>query len=639
MAEVESINGNPIVAEVASESIQPSVDAWLAAHPEATTTVQDNSITNAKLVQSGGILSDVGDMHLDAGDGLSITMPPVAGANFRTLQGFTLRKGCAYEFTSTQTSDGANTSWALFDGSGTQLVNLGGSVAGQMKWYGYTPSADIEGAYFQHWGNSASGTFTDTVRLVIDKDKAAEGGAYAAMASLTGFDMSMDASDFFCGSFNQNGYAGSETLRICTAPMLVKGGAVVSWSAGASGLYCDVVYLAKDAENKVIYSTNLIADNWRQNATVTIPNDGYLVVLAATAATYGASSAIKPSDFDSTVTIRRPYSAGAVTAQNVLEQSFNAAYHEGASDFATKCTQFSALMYGDTMADATAPSDMESFLFFTDPHLCESSGWEDRCYEYIAQIQKYYNSTPTTFCMCGGDWLGNGDLPAEACFKMGYIDGFMHSMFDNCYMLVGNHDTNYQGKLTESSANWTTRLSDQSIRDLWYRGGKAYYEFSGANTRFFCFDTGIEAQTLTENGNYGYEQAYWFAEQLISNTADHIAIAAHILYYNEQLVLQPLSKLVLDTAQAFNSRGTISFVGSTYNFANTTGKVEFAIFGHIHADSDVVINGIPCIVTTWVRDNDSLGPTFDLMLADYSNRVLHAVRVGAGSSRTINLAQ
>ena len=56
MAEIETINGNPIDAEVASESIQPSVDAWLAAHPEATTTVQDNSITDAKLVQTGGVL-------------------------------------------------------------------------------------------------------------------------------------------------------------------------------------------------------------------------------------------------------------------------------------------------------------------------------------------------------------------------------------------------------------------------------------------------------------------------------------------------------------------------------------------------------------------------------------------------------
>lgn len=59
MAEIETINGNPIVAEVASESIQPSVDAWLAAHPEVTTTVQDGSVTDAKLVQTGGVIDAV----------------------------------------------------------------------------------------------------------------------------------------------------------------------------------------------------------------------------------------------------------------------------------------------------------------------------------------------------------------------------------------------------------------------------------------------------------------------------------------------------------------------------------------------------------------------------------------------------
>lgn len=39
------------------------VDAWLEAHPEATTTVQDNSLTDAKLVQTGGVLSRVDDLE------------------------------------------------------------------------------------------------------------------------------------------------------------------------------------------------------------------------------------------------------------------------------------------------------------------------------------------------------------------------------------------------------------------------------------------------------------------------------------------------------------------------------------------------------------------------------------------------
>lgn len=53
----------PIVQEEVGDDIIGVVDAWLVAHPEATTTVQDGSITNAKLVQTGGVLSEVEDIR------------------------------------------------------------------------------------------------------------------------------------------------------------------------------------------------------------------------------------------------------------------------------------------------------------------------------------------------------------------------------------------------------------------------------------------------------------------------------------------------------------------------------------------------------------------------------------------------
>lgn len=42
--------------------LQEYVDNWLDDHPEATTTVQDGSVTDAKLVQSGGILDSLADL-------------------------------------------------------------------------------------------------------------------------------------------------------------------------------------------------------------------------------------------------------------------------------------------------------------------------------------------------------------------------------------------------------------------------------------------------------------------------------------------------------------------------------------------------------------------------------------------------
>ena len=631
------------------ESIPNAVDAWLDEHPEATTTVQDGSITgpkiadntipDAKLAQTGGVLSATKDMRLQAGEMLSATKPPTAATNFRTLEGLTLHKGCAYELTSTLSSDASATGWNLRDANGTQIATFSTVKPNTTEQAGFSATDDVSGAYVNHWGNSSAGTFTDTIRLVYDKQEIAKGSTQAAMASMTGYNITLNAGDFFRGNFNTTGYVGGETKRIVTAPMIVKKGTVINIAAGTNGLYVIVlVFGIDDDDGEIVFSPMLTASAWISDGSYTVPYDGYIVIGAANAATFGDSTAIVPSDFDSTVTISRPYAAGAVTVQNVLEQSFNSAYHIGATDFATKCQQFSTLMYGDTMGDVDAPSDIESFLFFTDPHLAESSGWENLCMEFIAQIQKYYNSTPTSFCLCGGDWLGNNDLPAEACFKMGYIDGFMHSMFDNCYMLVGNHDTNYQGKLTPESETWTTRLSDQSIRDLWYRGGNAYYEFMGASTRFFCFDTGIEAQALSANDNYGYEQANWFASKLLTNTVEHIALAAHILYYDSSNNMQPLTQLVLSIAQEFNTRGSISVDGTPYNFSECTGTVEFLIAGHMHSDGTATISGIPCIMTTWVRDNESYGPTFDLVLVDYDAGEIKTVRVGDGSDRTISLA-
>lgn len=328
-----------------------------------------------------------------------------------------------------------------------------------------------------------------------------------------------------------------------------------------------------------------------------------------------------------------------LTRSEIAAQSFNSAYHTGATDFASKCTEFSSLFYGDTIVpDKTAPADFESFLFFTDPHLLNGTGWESKCTEMIAQIQKYYNSTPTHFILCGGDWIGSNDLPSEACFKLGYINGFMSSMFDNCRMLVGNHDLNYQGKATAQSDRGTTRLSNQSISDLWYKGGKAYYSFDGLNTRFFCFDTGSDGDSMNA---YFWEQAQWFANALDSENSNHIAIAVHILYKSlsaNPKVMSPLTAQLLAIAQAFNNRGTVTVNGTSHNYEGKTGKIEFLLGGHTHADYNEVINGIPCVLTTQVKPSSASAATFDLVCVDYSAGKLKMIRIGDGSNREFSLS-
>ena len=336
-----------------------------------------------------------------------------------------------------------------------------------------------------------------------------------------------------------------------------------------------------------------------------------------------------------------------LTSNSIQEDTFNASFHTGAKDFATICKRYGMLFNGDEKNGDTAVDTCESFLWFTDPHLFTATdGGIHKMEEYVAQLQKYYNSTPTTFAICGGDWLGNSDVPEMACYKMGYIDGICRSMFDKCYMLVGNHDTNYQGKKDANSSTYTTRLSRLAIRNLWYRDiGRAYYDFDGVNTHFYCFDTGIENQTLEYNNGYGYEQATWFAEKLMKEQYNHVAIAAHIYAYStipDGAVpndVQPLTRLLLQISSAYNRRIEISVNGKNYNFVDATGRVEFMLAGHSHEDYTLMDSGIPIIATLDCGNHQSYTAdcSFDLVFVDYDNRKIKCIRAGVGEDREINL--
>ena len=315
----------------------------------------------------------------------------------------------------------------------------------------------------------------------------------------------------------------------------------------------------------------------------------------------------------------------SLNKDSIAEQAFNSSYHKDPVNFQMKAQQFSFLLNG--------LDKVETFLFFTDPHLAEFSRWENLFREYLVVIQQYYNSTPTSFCLCGGDWLGNSDLPETACFKLGYIDGVMKYLFQPYYPIVGNHDTNYQGKATEDSATYTTRLSNAAIRNLWYRDkGRAYYDFRGSNTRFFVFDTGTENESME---GYQWAQCQWFAEELMGNEDEHIVIAQHIVFYSlANQSVQPIAENILSIAEAFNNRTTISVNEVEYNFTNANGKVEFIIAGHNHTDGIFTLHGIPVIITVNVRSGDE-SPNFDLCLIDYDNREFKMIRIGGGDDRTV----
>lgn len=320
------------------------------------------------------------------------------------------------------------------------------------------------------------------------------------------------------------------------------------------------------------------------------------------------------------------YSAIDVRARAAIEKITST------PDIDTELTALAGNLNAQTDSNV-APKDC--FLYFTDPHLLENSA-KKRFEDWMDFLGYCYHHSPADFVVCGGDWIGNGDTPDEAIVKLGKAKGAMKSRFDKFHLVVGNHDTNYQGD---------TRLKQQAINNVWYGSKLSYYTFETENAMYVVLDTGIEASNFKNSNSYAYykAEADWLYALLLANTHPHVVLMPHIIYssWSDQ-TLSEIAKGFLDIAYAYNTSGTASITGDsgavTYSFSGTTpaGKVEFCLAGHSHHDSaaDLVVRGIPSIVRTSMRyngPNDTLQPVCDLIAVDYTAKKVYLTRVGGRS--------
>lgn len=296
-----------------------------------------------------------------------------------------------------------------------------------------------------------------------------------------------------------------------------------------------------------------------------------------------------------------------------------------------KINQFAAL-FNNT-------ENVEPFLFFTDPHLTEFSGdaWRDEFSEYMEKLALVYNETPVERVFCGGDWLGHSELQAEACYRLGLIDATMRKNFKEYHLIVGNHDTNYQGRLNEASLRYTGKLTNGTIVNLWARKTKTlYYKVKSTNTDFYVLDT-----NAPQNETSGYDMVYWnsqlkwLADALENNTSANIAIMLHTFIADDLSGIEAPSHDIPNLVSAFNTRNAITIDGETFNFSTAKGKIRFCMCGHQHKDAVVTLGGVPVVMTTELRDGGI--PTYDLCLANYDTNTLSLVRIGTGADRTIQI--
>ncbi len=288
-------------------------------------------------------------------------------------------------------------------------------------------------------------------------------------------------------------------------------------------------------------------------------------------------------------------------------------------------------------AIASGIENGERFMYFTDTHYISSgsNGVLSAGYDqHIDIMGVYFKSSDLSFAISGGDWLNNSNTTEGALDCMRDIDMRMQTAFGrNYYMVVGNHDYNYQIKPEGGGSVVMSKyqLTPDQIASVWYTderySGKTYYSFVGENTKVYVFDCGIDWGHTTTMNEYDEEQLAWFLSELEKNDDAHIAVAPHMYNVINETDVHIMIKQALDISNAYNERGTYEYNRRTYDFSGKSGRVEFLIAGHQHHDYVDYYKGIPCVL---VVNNGSSGsyPAFDMVAVDYDARVLHTVRVG-----------
>lgn len=287
---------------------------------------------------------------------------------------------------------------------------------------------------------------------------------------------------------------------------------------------------------------------------------------------------------------------------------------------------------------------VDTFVFFTDPHLLKFGTDNLRVSKSINALKYIYDKTATDYMICGGDWLQNTDTKEEACKKLSFVDGNMRTMFNDRYLpILGNHDTNYQGVDDLGNAN-SGELSQTVLHNILFREYEHnYYSKKTKNGRVYIFDTGLDWESSMTH--YRWEQIDWYANQLLRNDDTHSFICLHIClnaeYSTETVAPTTFADNITKVANAYNMRTTITLNEKTYNFTNTNGKVAFLLCGHTHYDKYEIYNNIPIIITRnafdWVYYSKSGAMAFDLCIVDYDNKKMRMTRIGMGDNRTINI--
>ncbi len=246
------------------------------------------------------------------------------------------------------------------------------------------------------------------------------------------------------------------------------------------------------------------------------------------------------------------------------------------------------------------------FAMITDLH--DNDHWHvsETVEKQIMAIRDLHRKNGLDFVICGGDLTDGGyNDKQELLDKFTEFTKRFKEIGVPVMLLRGNHDDNSYAGLTPDRVVTRTEFYARCIAPF---SGKAiapdktfyYQDFESVNTRVICLDY-IDYPWEIDGGNVTYhaaggdgvwrgysdEQIKWLlGDALDCNrriiVATHYSTHANLMSAWEQSTDRNYTA-VNQALIAYNNRGTVTFGGRTYSFADKTGKVLCQVTGHSHA--------------------------------------------------------
>ena len=627
--------------------IERAVQDWLDAHPEATTTVQDGSITEQKLAtsiaQKLGLISSLSDEIEHNSDVLNNAFDIYSAGwvvgSLKSGEGTTLSSTSRIRSPFIDVSDdsimaieyGGNTNCLIVYCYNSSKTYISDSLWTDGNYFEIPDGTGFVRILLRKNENNATITADDIAGLVAlcKIKRQIPKGVYSYDSIQTALSATYDINSYNIwkrqtigngtGGENQIGTISkrfeTSTTRISTNPII------------QTALGQTITIAPQDGYKFYFYSfdTGLYIietdTGWQTTAQTYTLGNGYMALVFAKT----DNTTITLDDYDK-LEIAISSNVGKITnLENRVTKLENALPSYWKSYMETKQNALN-------VADTALGFDGTSFAFITDVHVGDNPMVSPKLIKYVL------DHTSIRDVICGGDIISAYQTRANAIAQ---LTAWRDAMRE-CHPITiyGNHDMNSNGQtdntaILQQSEFYAIIDRETESRVNWERG---YLFGTMDNTvqkiKYIFLGTGAP-----DNATIGTEQTAWFKRTLLAIPDGWYAVIfAHQFWTG-----------VKNSDPTMDGNGTKILQAIAETQAEMTGKIACIIVGHMHRSYSMDTEyGFPVIATTCDanlasgydpdagtrEEGTTTEQAFDLYYINTANKTIDVIRIGAGDTGT-----